>query len=227
MNLQELISLLVIPPFTYLFSLGPWPVAQTPTCPEDMVDTGVGSCIDRYEWPNKKGVKPLLGVSGVAEKHDLKKGRVLDAERLCASVGKRVCELHEWRSACRGPGGSKYPFGDSIPKIKKRGEGPCNFSQVYRPVDGMKVYKRDERHMTWLDQSDPSGSREECRSASGAYDTVGNGEEWVRCPKGNRGWCLVGRFWSEAATCDRVVVGHAPNWHWITTTARCCKDLEE
>jgi len=219
MNTNSLISLLVGPLTSLVAGLLPAPL----TCPADMVETGTGTCIDRYEWPNKKGVKPLLGISGVQEPWD-DEGLVMDAERLCASAGKRVCQLDEWRKACRGPGGASYPFGGKLPKLERREDAPCNFAQFYREVNEMKVWHRDAKHMAYLDQSWPAGSREACRSASGAYDMVGNGEEWVRCPKGTDGWCLVSRYWAEAVTCDAVIMGHAPKWHYYTTTVRCCAD---
>lgn len=216
MGAESMTSLVLL---NVIFSL----TAMVPTCPTDMVESGAGTCIDRYEWPNKPGVKPLLGVSGIAEKHDVREGLVMDAERLCASVGKRVCRLEEWRSACRGEQSARYPFGEKIPKLLSREDAPCNFAKFFREPNWMKIYNRDAKHMAWLDQSEPAGAREECRSASGAYDLIGNAEEWVRCGQKNKwGWCLVGRYWSQAVDCSAVVTGHSPNWHSYESTARCC-----
>jgi hypothetical protein len=222
MNLNTLISLLLLAPFWSLAGIRPLGVVEPEACPADMVDTGAGTCIDEYEWPNQRGAKPLLGISGVQEPWD-DADEVMDAERLCASVGKRVCELEEWRSACRGKNDAPYPFGTKLPKIERREDAPCNYAQFYREVNEMKVWERDPKHMAYLDQSWPSGSHESCRSASGAYDMIGNGEEWVRCPgKNEHGWCLVSRYWAHAVTCDDVITGHSPKWHYYTTTVRCC-----
>jgi hypothetical protein len=73
-------------------------------CPEDMEHVKIGTtsfCIDRYEWPNKKGVAPKSYVS------------VYQAMDTCAGVGKRLCTADEWTVACTGPYGYKYPYGSS------------------------------------------------------------------------------------------------------------------
>jgi hypothetical protein len=209
-----------------LFVSGQEVPAKSATCPSDMVPTGRGTCIDRFEWPNKRGVKPLVGASGVAEEEDLKEGRVMDAERLCASVGKRVCYRREWISACQGPEKALYPFGNELPKYNPdQQDGLCNYDKWFRPVNERKVARRDQDEMDRLDQSDPSGSRQSCRSESGAFDMMGNAEEWVRCPGTKHGWCLMGRFWSSPEPCTYAVSSHAPKWHYYESGFRCCKDV--
>ena len=199
-------------------------------CPSDMVVAKEGVCIDRFEWPNRAGTRPLVGASAVAEPEDALAGRVMDAEQLCAGVGKRVCMASEWIAACKGPEGTRYPFGNSLPKYTPGvGGGLCNYDKRYRDVDEYLVMKRDVHEMNRLDQSEPAGARETCRSPVGAYDMVGNAEEWVRCShsKSQWGWCLVGRYWSEPRPCGQVVATHAPNWHFYNTSFRCCRDMEE
>lgn len=205
------------------------PGSKTPECPSDMVPTGLGSCIDRFEWPNQKGVKPLIGVSGIAERVDLEAGRVMDAERLCASVGKRVCRRYEWVTACQGPNRTKYPFGSKIPKYSPDEQnGLCNYDKWFRRVDEYKVSIRDPGEMKRLDQSEPSGSRETCQSASGAYDMMGNAEEWVKCPDlGVDDWCLMGRYWSSPQPCQFTITKHSPRWHYYESGFRCCLSLKE
>jgi len=71
-------------------------------CPDDMEHIKVGAtsfCMDRYEWPNKKGVVPKSYVS------------VYQSMDTCAGVGKRLCTSDEWTMACTGPYGWKYPYG--------------------------------------------------------------------------------------------------------------------
>jgi len=194
-------------------------------CPPGMVFAVSGVCIDQYEWPNRAGKNPLLGASGVPEPQDVAAGRVMDAEHLCASVGKRVCTAREWTAACRGPEGAPYPWGSKVPRYTPgRGGGVCNYDKLYRAADEYLVHKRDPVEMRYLDQSEPAGSRPECRSASGAYDMMGNAEEWVRCSWGRDGWCLAGRFWAEPRACTAMVPNHSPRWHYVTTSFRCCFD---
>jgi hypothetical protein len=72
-------------------------------CPDDMEHVAVAKtsyCIDRYEWPNKKGQNPRTYVS------------LYQAMDTCASAGKRLCTSDEWTVACTGPYGWKYPYGE-------------------------------------------------------------------------------------------------------------------
>ena len=184
-------------------------------CPDGMVHARGKVCIDTYEWPNTPGHRPLVGASGIPEGM----GSAIDADMLCLSVGKRVCTRAEWVSACRGPGGSKYPYG---PEYRS---DACNTGARWKELDTKKVAKRDWYELTKLDQSAPSGSFENCVSWAGAYDMVGNAEEWVQCDVGVYGWCLAGGYWaSKNASCDYVITTHAPNWHFYETGFRCCLD---
>jgi formylglycine-generating enzyme required for sulfatase activity len=79
-------------------------------CPADMVAIRKSAsypggainsfCIDRYEAPNQKGVKPFTGVTE------------FEAEWYCNESGKRLCTNEEWTRACSGPdGANKYCYG--------------------------------------------------------------------------------------------------------------------
>ena len=195
-------------------------------CPPDMVRATKNVCIDRFEWPNIPGEKPLLGISGVAEPQDEEKGILMNAEDLCRSVGKRVCKAKEWIAACEGAQKNKYPFGDKLPKYTPGDNtGLCNYDKKYRAVDEYKVFTRDPEEMEFLDQSEPVGHRKTCVSTSGAWDMMGNAEEWVRCKDGVEGWCLASRFWAEPRSCRALVISHSPRWHYYDSGGRCCKNL--
>lgn len=47
-------------------------------------------CIDRFEFPNIPCEYPVVWV------------RAREAAQLCAAVGKRLCDAHEWEGACAG-----------------------------------------------------------------------------------------------------------------------------
>ena len=71
-------------------------------CPEGMeyVKVGVNRyCVDRYEWPNRKGTVPISYISKYG------------ASDSCYSAGKRLCSEEEWMLACMGPYSWKYPYG--------------------------------------------------------------------------------------------------------------------
>lgn len=74
-------------------------------CPTDMVaaydSKGSAFCIDRYEWPNRKGAIPQTAVSWV------------EAKMFCVDVGKRLCRAEEWQRACRGTARTMYPYGET------------------------------------------------------------------------------------------------------------------
>jgi hypothetical protein len=190
--------------------------AYSKSCPPDMVVAAPGVCIDKYEWPNMKGEHPEIAQSAVVEVV----GEIHDADTICALNGRRTCEYSEWVAACLGPNGSRYPYGDKFVP------GACNNDKLWRDVDFERVYHREDKELSRLNQSSASGAYDNCKSASGAYDMVGNAEEWVRCDQGKFGWCLVGGFWANAQSCYYAVGVHAPNWHYYETGFRCCKDME-
>jgi len=71
-------------------------------CPDGMEYVSVGAtrfCIDRYEWPNKKGTIPRSFVS------------LYQATDSCVSENKHLCTSDEWTLACTGPYGWHYPYG--------------------------------------------------------------------------------------------------------------------
>lgn len=192
-------------------------------CPIDMVQTGVGTCIDRYEWPNIKGAHPVIGLTALPQHRDERAGEVWDLTALCDMVGKRVCTRTEWTSACRGSDRSRYPWGNAKPTKKPH---PCNTDKLWKQPNEKKLAERDHAEFERLDQSEPAGSREDCVSASGAYDMIGNAEEWVTCPGvGAHGWCLMSRHWAALVTCDYAVTVHHPRWTYYVESGRCCRDM--
>ena len=106
--------------------------------------SGKAYCIDAYEYPGR-GRRPKTNVTF--------KG----AQSLCMQANKRLCTPSEWRRACIGRRGAKYPYG------KKFNPKRC----VTEDEEG------EERRLT------KSGSMKRCKSASGAYDMSGNAAEWT------------------------------------------------
>jgi hypothetical protein len=71
-------------------------------CPQDMELIKIGAtqfCIDRYEWPNRKGALPQSYISQY------------QARDSCFTAGKRLCSSEEWSLACSGPYSWNYPYG--------------------------------------------------------------------------------------------------------------------
>jgi len=72
-------------------------------CPRGMrlVKDGL-YCIDRYEYPNKKGVIPNINIS------------YAEAEKKCTQEGKRLCYPQEWEKACKGEFNQRFSYGNSF-----------------------------------------------------------------------------------------------------------------
>jgi Sulfatase-modifying factor enzyme 1 len=78
------------------------PEDATKYCPENMEYINVGQsrfCIDKYEWPDKRGALPRSFIS------------VYQAMDSCMSAEKHLCTSDEWTLACTGPHGWRYPYG--------------------------------------------------------------------------------------------------------------------
>jgi len=79
-------------------------------CPQDMIGVKEGPfCIDKYEYPNKKGQIPTTDIN------------LKTAEQICLKEGKRLCTSQEWELACRGFSKREYPVSTS-----QYATQPCN-----------------------------------------------------------------------------------------------------
>jgi formylglycine-generating enzyme required for sulfatase activity len=173
-------------------------------------------CMDRYEWPNKKGELPMLLISWT------------DAKKTCESVGKRLCTEDEYNFGCEGEQMLPYTYG-YVRDVTK-----CNIDKPYRKRK--KKLSRYEKCMqkpackeelARLDQRLPAGSLPECVSPFGAYDLNGNINEWVyrsgqEYP--NRSG-LKGGWWGPVRGRCRPTVGfHKEDDYGYEEGFRCCKD---
>lgn len=169
-------------------------------------------CIDRYEYPNLKGVDPIIMVSW----HE--------ASDLCAEQGKRLCDEAEWTFACEGEEATPYPYGYT------RDAAACVVDQPWRAFNEQAMRPRDgaaagaEMNRLW--QGVPSGSRPRCRSSFGVYDLTGNVDEWTRSVReGERPSILKGGYWGPVRTrCRPSTRAHDENHMFYQQGARCCAD---
>lgn len=160
-------------------------------CGSNMVPIMVGAkevCMDIYEWPNKSGSKPKVFISQE------------EASKMCADVGKKLCTVDEWQSACMGKKSEKYPYGSR-----------------YSPSKCVSAAKELGR----------SGRKKECRSYYGVYDMSGNAWEWTSTPYEKRAGYVyvVGGAWDsqDQSTCNEKKFSFFPQNQYPFVGFRCCK----
>ena len=173
-------------------------------------------CIDTYEWPNKRGHQPRVLT------------RWSEAQTLCASRGKRLCYEEEWLFACEGVNALPYSYG------YRRDPTVCVSDRMYLPPKGVTL--RWERCQSSpkckaafrkIDQREPAGSFEQCRSPFGVFDMNGNVNEWVhlrgaRYPERSG---LKGGWWGPVRNQCRPTVRFHKEADWgYEVGFRCCSD---
>lgn len=139
-------------------------------------------CIDVYEYPGGNTI-PRTSVS------------FAEAGRICAARGERLCSESEWERACRGKGGSSYPYGQAYEPAR------CNTQGSGGNVE-------------------PAGHRASCKSAVGAYDMSGNVAEWVASGAQKGGSAVQG---GRESRCSAVMRGPPPSGS-VFVGFRCCAD---
>jgi formylglycine-generating enzyme required for sulfatase activity len=150
-----------------------------------------------------------------------------EAKATCEAQGKRLCSAREWTLACEGPDRFPYPHGYD------RDAGACNVDQPHRFPDSDALARADlrERELARLDQRTASGEREQCVSAYGVYDLVGNVDEWV-VPDGSEEGAgsrpktaLKGGYYGPVrARCRPTTTSHGVTFKFYQVGFRCCAD---
>lgn len=173
-------------------------------------------CMDRHEWPNKKGELPRTLVSWQ------------DARALCEAEGKRLCTEEEFNFACEGEAMKPYVYGFA------RDASKCNFDRPYRPrtytflpFDACMANPECRAAYEAIDQRAPAGSMETCRSADGIYDLNGNANEWVMIPraKSPRRSGIKGGWWGPVRNrCRPTVTFHDEGDFGYEVGFRCCSE---
>jgi hypothetical protein len=206
-------------------------------CPPGMVRVE-GFCVDRFEaflvtWPDGDPVSPYFHPDGVSVAARSAEGAVpqgyidgLSAEDACLAAGKRLCSDAEWLRACRGPGGSIYPYGD------ERVPGSCNDARDEHPAveyfmttDDWIWSELDHPCLNQLDDGlGATGSFPACLSDEGTFDMMGNLHEWTSAPEGTfRGGFYVDTVLNGEG-CLYATTAHDVG-HWDYSTGfRCCAD---
>jgi hypothetical protein len=166
-------------------------------------------CMDRYEFPDREGEKPLIMQS------------YYDAEKACRALDKRVCRSREWTLACEGPDRLPYPYG------YVRSATACHIDERGPMIDEKRFYSADkDKEIERIDRREPSGARPGCVSPFGVYDLTGNIDEWTTNENGvpDRG-ALKGGNWGEwRNACRPATLGHAAWFRYYQMGFRCCAE---
>lgn len=171
-------------------------------------------CIDKYSWPNQKGVRPEV------------MNRFHEAQIKCAAAGKRMCTESEWTFACEGPDMKPFPYGFVRDARKCNGDREWDFPKM------SLVAKRDPDELARLWQGVPSGSQPSCVSDFGVHDLPGNTDEVVASEtftgdwKGKYDSVNTGGPWYLGVRnqCRPKIYTHAEDFYYYFLSFRCCAE---
>ena len=165
-------------------------------------------CIDKYAWPNKKGVRPEVMT------------HFYQMQVKCAAAGKRMCTESEWTMACEGPEMKPFPHG-YVRDPKK-----CNGDHKWDNPNMTLVGKRNATELARLWRGVPSGSQPECVSDYGVHDLPGNNDEFVTgdTPKARYNSVNTGGPWYSGVRnqCRPKVYTHEEGFYYYFLGFRCC-----
>jgi sulfatase modifying factor 1 len=214
-------------------------------------------CIDRYEaalvrkgagvdgppWPSNNPIDGNESSVAAVSRPDQKPQGYISGEQAalaCEQAQKRLCAPSEWKTACRGPEHTRYPYGDTrragvcndrfdkptghpvtrlYKQTKVRGDNPKN---MWTPA-----FMNDPRLHELSDTVYPTGTFSKCTNGYGVFDMVGNLHEWVADPKGT----FMGGFFMDTRLngegCDYRTTAHDFSYHDYSTGFRCCADARQ
>jgi sulfatase modifying factor 1 len=192
---------------------------------------------ERYQARSAAGVLPQAYISRV------------ESEAACRNAGKRLCTFDEWRRACRGKRGYRYPYGWRFEKERCNVGKPHLLPQFFGADPGR--WKYDDHFNSPLLDAEPgylarSAEYARCGNEEGVLDMVGNLHEWVSgtvtddfmerlerddVERNKQPWHLgngifLGGFFSTLSEhgpgCLFATVAHEPRYHDYSTGVRCC-----
>ena len=167
-------------------------------------------CIDRYEWPNQQGQRPVVMKTWT------------EAQDTCRAAGKRLCGDSEWTLACEGSRRLPYPYG------RRRDAKACNIDRSLPQVNEKAIAdpKTSAAEVARLWQGEVSGARPRCKSPYGVFDMTGNVDEWVVNESGKPyKSASKGGYWGPVrARCRPMTTAHGETFPFYQTGFRCCAD---
>jgi hypothetical protein len=210
--------------------------APSQGCPSDMTLVG-HTCVDKWEGalvevredgseapfsahepPNGHHVRAVSRAGVTPQAHI----SMNEAQRACKASGKRLCHAKEWKSACKGPEHTRYPYGSS------RMENVCVDTNRTSPM--AVLYNGEHTARTMNDPTanqlantvEPTGAAAACTNSFGVYDMVGNVHEWADDGAFHGGYYLDTKINGEG--CEYTTTAHAKSYYDYSTGFRCCAD---
>ncbi len=187
------------------FDKGKWDALRLKLKTKDM-----RFCIDRFEYPNRKGEYPVVYVDWY------------ESNRFCEKENKRLCTEEEWTFACEGEDALPYPYGYD------RDKDACLVDKPWRWFDPSAYGGRKEaliRELDHLWQGVPSGSLPKCKSPFGVYDMTGNVDEYTKSMSSTGSPAILkGGYWGPVRTrCRPTTRAHGPQHAFYQQGFRCCR----
>lgn len=216
--------------------------AEEGACPPEMAHVDA-FCIDKWEDglvdENGQPHSPYAAIDGKGGVRAVSRAGVVpqgyvsadDARAACAEAGKRLCAEKEWVRACKGPNGTKYPYGDA------RRAGVCNGESTISPLSFMPP---SQQFPDMINMNNPklnqlpntvakTGQYAGCTNGFGVFDMVGNLHEWTE-PDPIWGSQFLGGYFRDTLEngegCAYKTTAHQHWYHDYSTGFRCCKDAK-
>jgi len=219
-------------------------------CPAEMALVAGRVCVDRWEGSllqagaggRERGWSPYLPIDGhEASLRAVSRPGVIpqayisgkQAAAACQASGKRLCSSDEWQTACRGPEGTQFPYGQerraAVCNDDFRGLHPVPEAAVLLGIPSKSLWSQGMNQSIINQLSDTllaTGDRAECTNAYGVFDMVGNLHEWVDDESGT----FRGGYYMDTSKngdgCSYATKAHDFTYHDYSTGFRCCADPE-
>ncbi len=164
-------------------------------CPDGMAPIEQAFCVDIYEASRPDATEDSPGVdeSVALSRKGVMPWAVADnatAQQACEAASKTLCTARQWETACRGPAGTAYAYGDDYDPVICNGidkycecpedslcagQDPCPFPHCYRQCGGSYSFTPF--------RLDPTGANPGCTNGYGIFDI--NGNIWEHVFKGD------------------------------------------
>lgn len=173
-------------------------------------------CIDKYEGNAKKGEFPIVMIT------------YTEAESLCKSQSKDLCDEEQWEMACEGDADIEtIPLGYGY----TRDANACVIDRGWTAFHANALFPRNttaaiaELDRLW--RGEASGSMPNCKTPFGVMDMTGNVDEIVRATRPSKyKLALHGGAWTNVRNrCRAVTRSHSEDFACYQASFRCCKNV--